>query len=124
MTWTKMKEHPSMHQDEKGNILQRTGAVVPIACQGCGRRLTALIEKIEKTQSFPTYKCTECNFKNNSAEYAWDHEKANLGHDITKTKEIRVIGYQTYLSGALARVEGEGKDTTVLCDNCKHGTRL
>ena len=124
MTWTKMKDHPSMREDEKGNILQRTGAVVPKACQKCGRKLIALIEKIERTQSYPTYKCEDCKFKNNSADYAWDHEKANSSHTIKKIKELRIIGYQTYLSGALARVEGEGEDTTILCDNCKHGTRL
>ncbi len=120
MKWTTLKNHPSMKVDEAGNILQRTGAIVPKACQKCGRKFIAMVKTEPRTQNVPSYKCEDCKWTNSSAEFAWDHEKAQ-SHKITKIKRERISGYITYLSGALARIDNTGVKPKILCDNCLHG---
>lgn len=108
---------PLKQVDPDGNIVQIRGAVQPKACQNCHKSFDSPIESVAKYQDVPFYKCELCDFKNAGGTEAFDH-KLETEHNIIKTTEKRLIGYENKIVGIKANITHGDGDVKILCDEC------
>ena len=105
--------------DEVGNIYQRSGGVIPKACQKCKKEFDAILKDEPVKQEVPFYKCKNCDFENSSPIKALDHKLLKENHKIKKTKKERIIDIKTCLVGRKANIRILEDDVLILCDDCK-----
>lgn len=104
--------------DEKGNILQKSGAVIPKACQNCGDVFRTDSVEDEIRQEINSYKCKDCEFKSISADEALKHTINEKKHELEIVEDSKVVGVRTTLEGVIPIVSKTKDDVFVLCRGC------
>jgi len=105
--------------DIVGNIYQKSGAVIPKACQKCEKEFDAIIKHDPVKQDVPIYKCEDCDFKDVSPIKALDHKLEKDDHKIKKDKEERIVDITSQLVGRKANITILENDILIICDDCK-----
>ena len=118
MKWKFLKGITNMQVDEVGNILQRAGGVIPMACQKCKKKFNSKIEEIPVKQDVPFYKCKNCKFENASGDSALDHKLEFSNHDIKKIKKQRIITTKKIITGDFSHIFKTKNDIVILCGKC------
>lgn len=113
---TKIIETPEQ-MDTVGNIYQKSGGVIPKACQKCKKEFNAVIKEEPIIQQVPIYKCKECDFENDSGDATLDH-KILTDHKIKKISKSRLVSYKRTLEGLKANIRPTKNDCIILCDEC------
>lgn len=108
----------SFQIDTVGNILQKSGAIKPKACQKCEIIFKTETKQIPKKQKVSLYKCTECDFENANGDAAFDHTILSE-HKLTKKTEERIIGFENILEGEKSHVVKTDEDCIITCQKCK-----
>lgn len=118
-----LKEGRSIDEqiDEVGNIYQKSGGVVPKACQKCKKEFTAKIKSTPITQDIPLYICS-CNYETGDPTEAFDH-KLLTSHSIKRTVKSRIVTNVNILEGQKANIkeiytDDKVSDVIILCDAC------
>lgn len=110
--------------DDVGNIYQKSGAVVPKACQKCKKPFDAKVKSVPLKQNVPFYSCDDCSFKTGDPTEAFDH-KVVLEHKISRKAKYRIIRWDNTLDGQKANIkevfdDDDLVDIEILCDNCHY----
>ena len=109
--------------DTVGNIYQKSGGVIPKACQVCKKEFTSVIESIPIKETVPFYSCQDCNFENAGGEATLDHKLLNSDHQIKKITKDRIVTYKNIIKGRKANITLTDDDAIILCDDCmKNGS--
>ncbi len=103
--------------DEVGNVLQRSGAVKPKACQNCQQDFNPKSVRDEVRQDMDKYDCGDCEFESNISHEALVHTLQEKEHNITIVKDSRIVGYRNTLTDAPI-VRFENDDCVILCNKC------
>ncbi len=103
--------------DTVGNIYQKSGAVIPKACQNCKKEFKSEVESKPITQKVPRYKCSECDFENFGGGAALDH-LITTKHKIGKVFTDRVVNYERTIVGLRSHITKTKDDILILCDAC------
>ena len=109
-------------QDEKGNLYQLDGGIVPKKCQKCSKTLKSVITEIPIIQKVPSYKCKKCKYTNISGDNAIWHEHENKGHQVEIKVDTRVIEYKRIIPET-PYIKVSSKDVIILCSRCSHGRK-
>lgn len=107
--------------DEVGNIYQKSGAVIPKACQNCKEDFKSEIKDFPITQDVPIYTCNDCDFEGVSGDSALSHIIEYPDHKLNKSIKERVIGIDKKAIGSVARIKKTEDDIIILCDKCLNG---
>lgn len=111
------KDPTSFQIDEVGNIYQKSGAVVPKACQKCKKVFKSEIKKQPKIQKVPIYECISCKKKFVAPHLALDH-KIETDHKLKKTQKDKVVGEEKIVIGSLSQITKTEDDILILCSDC------
>lgn len=112
--------HPTDEQiDTVGNIYQKSGAVIPKACQTCKQEFWSEVKERPLTQSVPGYKCEDCKFEASAGDAAFEHKITNIDHNLKKIKKERIVTIERYLFGRLAYIRKTEDDVFILCEKCR-----
>jgi hypothetical protein len=117
MNW-KFIDNGNAQEDEVGNILQKSGGVVPKACQSCKVIFTSDVVRKEIKQKIPSYNCDNCNFDGNTGDQAFGHTIDQPTHKISRTTKSRIVGYKNTIEGILSYVTKTEDDVKILCGKC------
>jgi len=104
-------------QDEKGNLYQLDGGIVPKRCQKCGKELKSVITRVPIIQKVPFYKCKKCKYVNASGDNALWHEHENKGHSVEITLQARTIEFKRIIPET-PYIKETSKDVIILCHQC------
>ena len=109
--------------DSTGNVYQRSGGIIPKACQKCKTEFNNPIESVPLKQSIPLYTCSDCDFKNNGAPGAMEHMLDHPDHKILKSSEEKIVGYQNIITGNQSIItkileDDDVIDIEILCQKC------
>ena len=107
-----------IQKDEKGNILQKGGGVIPVACQNCGKNFETNSVEDELRQELNSYKCNNCDFNSMASDDALKHFILEKEHEMTIVQDSRVVGVRTTLEGVIPIVTKTENDVFVLCRDC------
>ena len=103
--------------DEKGNLYQLDGGIVPKKCQKCGKELKSAITEVPLVQKVPFYKCKKCKYVNASGDNALWHEHENKGHSVVVETKIRTIEFKRIIPET-PYIKETSKDVIILCHKC------
>ena len=108
--------------DDVGNIYQKSGGVIPKACQKCKKPFDAKVNRVPLKQKIPFYKCEDCKYETGDPTEAFDH-KVVLEHNISRKGKYRIIRWDNTLDGQKANVKevfdnDSLVDIEILCDRC------
>jgi len=103
--------------DEVGNIYQRSGGVIPKACQKCKTEFKSTIKIVPQTQKVPIYFCEECDFSNAGTSIALDH-KIDTNHKLKKSFKDRIVSYSNIIEGSFPKITQLKDDCLILCQKC------
>ena len=104
-------------QDEKGNLYQLDGGIVPKKCQKCGKELKSAITEVPLVQKVPFYKCKKCHYTNVSGDNALWHEHENKGHSVQILIKARTIELKRIIPET-PYIKETSKDVIILCHKC------
>ena len=104
-------------QDEKGNLYQLDGGIVPKKCQKCNKELISVITEVPIVQKVPFYKCKKCNYANVSGDNALWHEHENKGHSVQILTKARTIEFKRIIPET-PYIKETSKDVIILCHKC------
>ena len=104
--------------DKVGNIYQKSGAIIPKACQNCKQKFKSEIKEFPITQKVPFYKCNDCDFENASGDATLEHKITNMNHNIKKITKDRIVGVDKKIIGIIPRITKTDDDVIILCDDC------
>jgi len=105
--------------DTVGNIYQKTGGVIPKACQKCKTEFHSEVKEIPLTQPVPGYKCESCTFESSAGDAALDHKLEHIDHNIKKIRKERIVSIERHLVGTLSYIEKTQSDILILCAKCR-----
>lgn len=114
----KTKVSKGYQMDDKGNILQQGGAIIPKACQNCGKEFTSQIQEDEMKQELNVYKCKNCEFRDARPDQGMLHITQNPEHKIFVELEQRIVGYKHTLVGTISIITKTTDDVIILCRDC------
>ncbi len=119
----KNKRSTDQQIDDVGNIYQKSGGVVPKACQKCHQEFDAPTKQIPLKQTVPDFSCVDCDFKSTGAVGAIIHFQEHPDHKISKKSVEKTVGYENIIIGPKVMVEkiykdNEVVDVNILCSNC------
>lgn len=105
-------------KDEKGNILQAGGGIIPKACQNCGNEFIENQQQDELRQEINLFVCDTCKFETLVSEEALKHTIKEIDHKLKIKEDTRIVGYKTTLTGNIAIVTKTKNDVIILCRDC------
>jgi len=105
--------------DTVGNIYQKSGGVIPKACQKCKEEFKSEVRDDALTQPVPGYKCESCTFESAAGDSALDHKLEHIDHNIKKIRKERIVSIERHLFGRMSYIEKTQNDVIILCEKCK-----
>jgi len=105
--------------DSVGNIYQKTGGVLPKACQKCKKKFNSKIEELPITQDVGYFQCNDCEFGNGSGEAMLMHLQIKTKHSFKRTIVKRVVKTERISTGRTPYITKLEDDVLILCGECR-----